>query len=198
MTNYTDLQLDALRELANIGSGTAATALSQMVGRPVDISVPSARVTSLVEAVDSVGRADEEVTGVVLPVFGSLDAVVLLVFSLGSARTLCGLLGIDADADTEMSASALSEIGNIVGCAYINAFAAMTGLELEPLPPESATDMLGAIVSSVLVGAALETDLALVLDTDLTVEGAECSFGFLLVPTAGGVDELLSRLGLGA
>ena len=195
MTNYTEIQLDALRELANIGAGTAATALSQMLGRPIDVSVPSARALSLADAVDAVGPADEEVTGVVLPVGGSLDAVVLLVFSRDSARTLCVLLGVDAD--DEMGISALSEIGNIIGCSYIGAFAAMTGLELDPMPPETATDMLGAIVSSVLLGAALDTDMALVLDTDLFVEGAECSFGFLLVPTVDGVGELLSRLGLG-
>ena len=196
MTNYTEIQLDALRELANIGAGTAATALSQLLGRPIDVSVPSARALSLADAVDAVGPADEEVTGVVLPVGGSLDAVVLLVFSQHSARTLCDLLGVDAD--DEMGISALSEIGNIIGCSYIGAFAAMTGLELDPMPPETATDMLGAIVSSVLLGAALDTDMALVLDTDLFVEGAECSFGFLLVPTADGVGELLSRLGLDA
>ena len=45
--------------------------------------------------------------------------------------------------------------------------------------------------------AALDTDVALVLDTDLIVEGSECSFGFLLVPTSDGVNELLTRLGLG-
>ena len=53
MTHYTEMQLDALRELANIGSGTAATALSAMLGRPVDISVPSARALPLAEAVEA-------------------------------------------------------------------------------------------------------------------------------------------------
>lgn len=195
MTNYTEMQLDALRELANIGSGTAATALSSMLGRPIDVSVPSARALPLAEAVDAVGPSDAEVTGVVLGVTGSLDAVVLLVFSIESAQTLCELLGVDPD--SEMAESALGEIGNIVGCSYIGAFASMTGLDLEPTPPGMATDMLGAIVASVLAGAALDTDVALVLDTDLIVEGSECSFGFLLVPTLDGVGELLSRLGLG-
>lgn len=195
MTNYTELQLDALRELANIGSGTAATALSSMLGRPIDISVPSALALPLAEAVDAVGPADAEVTGVILPVFGSIDAIVLMVFSPESANTLCELLGVEPE--SEMAVSALGEIGNIVGCAYIGAFAAMTGLELQPTPPGTATDMLGSIVSAVLAGAALETDVALVLDTDLIVEGAECSFGFLLVPSANGVNELLVRLGMG-
>lgn len=194
MTHYTEMQLDALRELANIGSGTAATALSAMLGRPVDISVPSARALPLAEAVEAVGDAEAEVTGVVLPVFGSIDAIVLLVFSPESAATLVQLLGIDPD--DELADSALCEIGNIVGCSYIGAFAAMTGLSLEPSPPSLATDMLGAIVTSVLAGAALETDVALLLDSALTVEGEECSFGFMLVPTADGVHELLTCLGM--
>ena len=194
MTNYTEMQLDALRELANLGSGTAATSLSAMLGRPVDISVPSARALPLAEAVEAVGDAEAEVTGVVLPVFGSIDAIVLLVFSPESAATLVRLLGVDPD--DELAASALCEIGNIVGCSYIGAFAAMTGLALEPSPPSLATDMLGAIVTSVLAGAALETDVALLLDSALTVEGEECSFGFMLVPTADGVHELLTCLGM--
>ncbi len=194
MTNYTEMQLDALRELANIGSGNAATSLSAMLGRPIDISVPSARALPLAEAVEAVGDADTEVTGVVLAVFGSIDAIVLLIFSPESAATLVTLLGVDPD--DEMAASALCEIGNIVGCSYIGAFAAMTGLSLEPSPPSLATDMLGAIVTSVLAGAALETDVALLLDSALTVEGEECSFGFMLVPTADGVNELLACLGM--
>src|SRR3954447_8139174 len=89
---FTTLQLDALRELANIGSGTAGTALSQMLGRSVDISVPNALVLPLAEAVDAVGAAEEDVTGVVIPLQGDLDAIVLLVFPVADAATLCGLL----------------------------------------------------------------------------------------------------------
>ena len=50
MTTFSDLQLDALRELANIGSGNAGTALSSMLGKPVDISVPTAAALPLAEA----------------------------------------------------------------------------------------------------------------------------------------------------
>jgi chemotaxis protein CheC len=74
----------------------------------------------------------------------------------------------------------------------------MTGLEMEPEPPQSATDMLGAIVASVLAGRAASDDIALVLDSDLVVEGEDCSLSFLLVPSRGGVEELLTRLGLGS
>jgi chemotaxis protein CheC len=194
-TQFNDLQLDALRELANIGSGTASTALSSMLGRSVDISVPTAAALPFADAVEAVGPAERVVTGVVIGVHGDMTATVLLLLGDGDAATLCGLLGVDP-AD-ELAASAVGEIGNIVGASYINALSAMTGLTLEPEPPQSATDMLAAIVATVLAGRATGDDLALVLDSDLTVEGEDCAISFLLVPSSGGVQELLTRLGLG-
>jgi chemotaxis protein CheC len=195
-TPFTTFQLDALRELANIGSGTAGTALSQMLGRSVDISVPNAFVLPLAEAVDAVGAAEEDVTGVVIPLQGELDAVVLLVFPVSDAATLCGLLGVEAG--TEVGLSALSEIGNILGASYVGAIAAMTGLELDLTPPQTVTDMLAAIVSTVLASRAAETDTAMILDSELQVEGEACSLGFMLLPAAGEVQEMLKRMGVDA
>ena len=195
-TPFTTFQLDALRELANIGSGTAGTALSQMLGRSVDISVPNAFVLPLAEAVDAVGAAEEDVTGVVIPLQGELDAVVLLVFPVADAATLCGLLGVEAG--TDVGLSALSEIGNILGASYVGAIGAMTGLELDLTPPQTVTDMLAAIVSTVLASRAADTDTAMILDTGLTVEGEACSLSFLLLPAAGEVQEMLKRMGVDA
>jgi chemotaxis protein CheC len=194
--HFTDLQLDALRELANIGLGTASTSLSGMLGRPVDISVPAAAALTFADAIDTLGSAEEEVTGVVLGVVGEMEGIVLLLMRVADAAGLCALLGVDAD--SEMGQSALGEIGNIVGTSYINALAQMTGLAIEPSPPQAATDMLGAIVSSVLAGVAGAEDVALVLDSDLEVEGEDCSLSFLMLPTRDGVQELLNRLGLGS
>jgi chemotaxis protein CheC len=194
--HFTDLQLDALRELANIGSGTASTSLSGMLGRPVDISVPAAAALTFADAIEMIGSPEEEVTGVVLGVVGEMEGIVLLLMRVADAAGLCNLLGVDAD--SEMGQSALGEIGNIVGTAYINALAQMTGLEIEPSPPQAATDMLGAIVASVLAGVAGAEDVALVLDSDLEVEGEDCSLSFLMLPTRDGVEELLGRLGLGS
>ena len=50
---YTDVQLDALRELANIGSGNAATALSSMLGREVDVTIPDVVALPLADAVQA-------------------------------------------------------------------------------------------------------------------------------------------------
>jgi chemotaxis protein CheC len=192
---YTELQLDALRELANIGSGTASTALSKMVGRSVDISVPNALALPFAEAVEATGPAEQEITGIVLGITGDMTGTVLLLVPPEDAAAMCRMLGVEPD--DEFALSALGEIGNVVGTSYINALAAMTGMTIEPTPPATATDMLGAIVETVLAGHAVGGDTALLLDSNLTIEGDECSISFLMVPDQGGVEELLSRLGLG-
>ena len=194
MTQYTELQLDALRELANIGSGTASTALSSMLGRSVDISVPKARALPIAEAVEAAGPVEQEITGIVLGIVGDMQGTVLLLVPPADADAMCRMLGVEPD--DEFALSALGEIGNIVGTSYINALAGMTGMDIEPTPPGTTTDMLGALVSTVLAGAAMSGDVALMLDSNLVVEGEDCSISFLLVPDQGGVEVLLARLGL--
>ena len=193
--NLNDLQLDALREMSNIGSGNAATALASMLGQSVGLHVPTALVLELADAVDAVGNPEDTVSAVIIGVFGDLDATVLLLFDPESANALCALLGVEGD--PEMALSALGEIGNILGSSYIQAMGTMTNLHMEPHPPIAMADMLGAIVASVLAVAAADTDLALLLDSKMTVDGTACKFGFLYVPSGAGVALLLDRLGLG-
>ena len=192
---YSELQLDALRELANIGSGNASIALSGMLGRAVDISVPKAQVLALAEAVHAAGDGDQVTTGVRLGIVGDLTGTVVLLVPSADADAMCRMLGVEPDDDFALSA--LGEVGNIVGASYITALAGMVGVEMEPTPPATTTDRLATIVEGVLASHAHGGGVALMLDSDLTVEGEDCSMSFLLVPDQGGVELLLSRLGLG-
>jgi chemotaxis protein CheC len=191
---YSDLQLDALRELANIGSGTAGTALSALLGKPTDINVPTVAALPVPEAVSQAGDAEALRFGVVVPIVGDLPSHVLLLVPEPDAAALCATFGLDpAGADGR---SMLAEVGNILGTSYIGALAQMTGLAIEPAPPIVVHDMLAAIVSSVLLDREDAEEVALVMDSALTVEGESCEIAFLLLPSRGGVGDLLGRLGL--
>ncbi len=191
---YSDVQLDALRELANIGSGQAAAALSQLLGRPVDISVPTAAALPLADAVAVSGDPDAPRYGILVPIIGDMDASVVLLVPEEDAVTLTSVFGLEPA--SEDGRSMLAEVGNILGTSYINVLAQMTGMGMEPAPPQVTHDMLGAILASVLLGRGDDVDVALVLDSALEVEGESCSMSFLLLPQPGGVDELLGRIGL--
>jgi chemotaxis protein CheC len=194
-SRYTDLQLDALRELANIGSGTAGTALSSLLGRPVVISVPNAAALELVDAVDAAGAPEDVVWAVVVTVHGDLEATAVLVIGDRDAAAICALLGVVPDSDT--GRSALEEVGNILVASYVGALASMTGFVLEMRPPTSARDMLGALVSTVLAARSEGRDFAIMLDSELGLEDDAISLSFMLLPTPDGVSELLHRIGLG-
>src|ERR1700759_829566 len=141
-----ELQLDALRELANIASGDAATALAKMPGTEVDLSVPNALALPRADAIAAYGASEGPVAGVVTPLEGHIEGVVLRLIPSADAETLCRLLGVVPG--TEVGESALREIGNILGASYLNALSAITGLELAPCPPRLATDTPEAIFSS--------------------------------------------------
>jgi chemotaxis protein CheC len=192
---YSDLQLDALRELANIGSGTAGTALSALLGRPVEISVPKAAALDLADAVDAAGAAEDVVWAVVVGVGGDLEATALLVVGERDAAAIGALLGVDPA--SEDGRSALEEVGNILVASYVGAVGSMTGFVLDLRPPASARDMLGAVVSTVIAARSDGRDLAIMLDSELRVERDAIALSFMLLPTPEGVDELLQRIGLG-
>jgi chemotaxis protein CheC len=191
---YSELELSAVQEIANIGTGNAATALGMLVGRQIDIGVPSVELVPLAEAAERIGPLESTVAAVLTPVRGDAPASLLLALPMPSAEVLCGLLGTDAN--SELGHSCLQEIGNILTGSYTTALVGMTGLALEPEPPLLAIDMLGAVVDTVLAMSAADADTVLFLQTAIGIEGAECSFGFLFVPQDAAVDTLLRALGV--
>jgi chemotaxis protein CheC len=191
---YTDMQLSAIQEIANIGTGNAATSLSQMIGASVDIDPPQAELVSLELATDRLGAAETPVVAVLTPVVGVAPASILLAVPFDAAASLCGMLGVDALSD--MGRSALQEIGNILTASYLTAIGSFTNLDLEPAVPMLAVDMLGAVVDGVLAMAVADADQVLFLTTSIRIEDAYCDFAFLYVPAEGSVATLLGALGL--
>jgi chemotaxis protein CheC len=193
VTAAAEARLDALKEVAHIASGGAATALSNLLARTIEIAVPSAALAPLERLTDAFTQADSPATGIVTPVRGDLDAVVVLVFPPEDAAALCRLLGVSPG--DELAASALGEVGNIVGCSYIAAIGALAGLELEPGPPTFLDGTVGGTVSA--AAGVLRGDGALVLlDSRIAIEDEHCSFDFVFVPAGGAVETLLRRLGV--
>src|SRR5436190_2360568 len=190
---FSELQRSALLEIANIGSGNAATALSQLLGKPVEIGYAEALLATLAEAADKIGAAASPSAVVDTPVAND-GGKVLLLFPDGSGEQLCELFGTRLDDD--MGRSALREVGNILASSYLNAVVEMTGMTLDPAPPTIDVDLLGSLVQRSLAGAAAG-DPTVLMRSVMTVESADASFAFLFVPQFGAVELLLDHLGVG-
>jgi chemotaxis protein CheC len=181
-------QLDAMREVANIGAGHAATALSQMTNRTIMITVPRVNVRPLEEACDTVGTPDQVIAGILMHMMGDLTGRALLLFPQRSARTLCDFLlrheiGTTQDFG-EMEQSALKEAGNILASAYLNALSDFMGMMLVPSVPSLVIDLSGAVLTSAHLNFGRDRDYAFCVETSFRVEGSTEPLGghFLLLP----------------
>src|SRR5690606_40942666 len=85
-------QLDGLREVANIGAGHAATALSQLTGRRVSIEVPEVSILRLQDVGGVVGEPDEVVSAVLMRILGDITGRTVQVFPARTAARLAGML----------------------------------------------------------------------------------------------------------
>ncbi len=194
MAEYTELQIDALREVANTGSGHAAGDLSEMLGHSFDISVPRAVVTDIEAAIDLLGGAGAEMSAVAIRVGGDVEAMLTALFSPDQAANLCMLLGIDAE--SEMGQSVLQEVGNVLACAYANVLAEMSGISFDVHPPDVLTDMLGSIVSSLVAATTMDIGSVLLIDSTIGVNDADARMSVLFVPFDDGIERLLEHLGV--
>jgi chemotaxis protein CheC len=181
-------QLDAMREVANIGAGHAATALSQMTNRTIMITVPRVNVRPIEDACDMVGTPDEVIAAILMHMMGDLTGRALLLFPERSARTLCDfLLRRELGSTTSfgvMEQSGLKEAGNILASAYLNALSDFMGMMLVPSVPSLVIDLSGAILTTAHLNFGHERDYAFCVETSFRVEGATEPLGghFLLLP----------------
>jgi chemotaxis protein CheC len=202
ITSLKTIQLDALRETANIGAGHAATALSQMTGSTIMISVPDVNVISLEAVPGQLADAEEPVAAVLMHMLGDLSGRTLLVFPKPTVMRLAELMlrrpvGTST-ALGELEASAIKEAGNILCGAYMNALSDFLGMMLLPSPPSLVIDMAGAVLSSAYAQFAGDPDRILCVECEfrLTEQALTLRGYFLLLPDPASLQVMLRALRL--
>ena len=181
-------QLDAIREVANIGAGHAATALSGMTNRTIMITVPRVYVRPLEDACDLVGTPDSVTAAVLMHMMGDLTGRALVLFPQRSAHTLCDFLFRRPMGGTTelgpMEQSGLKEAGNILASAYMIALIDFMGMMLVPSVPSLVIDLSGAVLTTAHLNFGHDRDYAFCVETSFRIEGAPEPLGghFLLLP----------------
>jgi chemotaxis protein CheC len=193
------LQIDALREVANIGAGHAATALSQMIGETIMISVPRVNVTRLDDVRPQFGTPDEPVAAVLMHMMGDLTGRTLLVFPRQTAHRIAALLlhaqGRDDDF-SDMEQSAIKEAGNILSSAYMNALSDFMGMMLIPSPPNLAIDMSSAVLTTAHLQFGTDQDLVFCVESELLLDNVDEHLRgfFLLLPDSASLHAILKAV----
>lgn len=198
--DLSNIQLDVLREIGNIGAGNAVTALAKLLDRKIDMEVPRVKILEFHEVSETLGGAEIPVVGILLKMTGDLTGNIMFILQHSAAAMLVNMLmgrPLEAEQEfSEMDISALKEIGNILTGSYLSALSALTNLKIMPSIPDLAIDMAGAILSVPAIEFGKVGDTVLYIETEFA-EGNEKVVGdFFLVPDFDTYDILLKALGV--
>ena len=198
-----EMQLDVLRELGNIGSGNAATSISAMLAKPVNISVPVINIVGYNEATEMLGGPENTLVGLLLMLDGDIRGMMMFLLEKDFAHLILNsLLGQHLksfEEVDEMGISALKEIGNIMAASYVNAISSMTGMKIDISVPDISIDMVGAMLSVPVIHYSTVSDKMIFIQDKFCggTESADNAHShILLMPEVESLNNMMEKLGI--
>jgi chemotaxis protein CheC len=188
---------DAIKEIGNIGMGHAATALSQLLGKKIHMTVPKAKILPLAELPKLVGDPSHQVAGLVFMVLGDINGKMALVLPGVSALRLADmLLRQPAGSSRVLSQdgqSAVKEAGNVLAGAYMASLNEFLKLKLLISPPLLMLGKVGGFLEGIVRGAGNATK-AICVEARFSAASEAIGVSFVLVPDAVSLKALFQAL----
>ncbi|WIV10880.1 chemotaxis protein CheC [Proteiniborus sp. MB09-C3] len=199
MNNLNSILLDVLKELGNIGSGNAATALATMIDKKVDMRVPQVKILEFKDVGEILGDSETPVVGIYFKMSDEIEGNIMFVLDIDSALNLTNMLFGRSNSKNEldeMDMSALSEVGNILSASYINSLSALTGLKLKLSVPSICVDMAAAILSVPAVQFGHIGEHVIFIETQFEEDDRLITGDLFLIPEVDSFEKILSSLGV--
>ncbi|WP_339227730.1 chemotaxis protein CheC [Oceanobacillus sp. FSL K6-2867] len=201
----TTIQKDVLREIGNIGAGNAATSLSALLNKKIEMNVPSVSIAGFDEIMELTGGSENTIVCLLFRIQGEAPGTVYLIFTIEEAEYFVSELTNDPDfslfhseQENEMALSALQEIGNIVTGSYLTALSDFTSINMKPSVPYLGIDMAGAVLTVGLLELSQISDYAIVINTEISHDGTnkDIQGNFFLLPDPESFAKIFSALGI--
>ena len=196
----TSMEIDTLRESGSIGTGNAATALSQMLGKEVRITMPEVRIMGYNEAIEWIGGPEAVTAGVLVKMVGDVGGIMLSVQKLELVNFILETMlgqGIQSYEDLEeLQQSALIEIGNIMISAFVTALSGLAGIDISLTVPAFAVDMQGAILAVPMAEYGGMSDYLMTIGGNFVCNGQVIPSHLMLSPDLRSLDFLMRKLGV--
>ncbi len=194
---YSEIELDGLKEIVNVGGGNAATSISQMINSRVDMDVPEVEVMAYDELYQKIIADDVEMHAVLSKIVGDIDGALLFVIADKSGQKIAKMmLGSDDNPSNEIIASAVTELTNILFNSFLRAIGDMLQIQLIASLPISRYDFFGAIISSAYMAFDHYDEQILVIHNEFTYNNENLDASLFLIPGEGVLDKIFKALGI--
>ena len=200
LDDLNDMHLDVLKEIGNIGSGNAASALSAMLAKPINIAVPKISILDYNTVVDSLGGPENLLVSLLFSMTDDVQGMMIFLLQKDFAHMLLNtLLGCELNSFSdmgEMELSALKEVGNIMAASYVNAISTLADLRMNISVPDICIDMAGSILSVPAIHYANISDKIIFINDEFNAEGQNASSQVLMIPDMESLEKIMKNLGL--
>ena len=191
-----DWALGALYELFASATHDASAAMCRWTNGLITVTLDQVREIALEEVSAELEIGDELLTMVVLTIGGEVGGNLILLFDNVNGRQLAAsLLGREPGTEPEWSEpekSALTETGNILGCAYVNALTRLIGTDLMPSAPYFIQDYGASVLQQAIMTQALTSDRLLLCQIGFRRKDEQLDWRVVFVPTQG-MQEAMQR-----
>lgn len=199
-TKLSNLQLDAIKEVGNIGAAHAATALSQIINRTIMINVSRFEIVAFEDISRTVGGKDSQAVVVELRVFGDVTGGILFALTRNNALYFADVLKGSSPGTTiildETDESALKEAGSILAAAYLKAMGSFLKFSLIHSVPRLFCDKMGKILEQVFQELSRRAEVVFCIETEFVESNHKIGGHFLLIPDVKSLEIMLKALKL--
>lgn len=199
--NYDDigeLALDVIQEVGSIGTGNAATAVSELLSANVRIKLPDVKIAGFNESMTMLGNPEEPVAAILVQMSGDMNGIMLFLLRMDFINAVLGtMLGktvSDYSELDELEISALTEVGNIIISSYVNALSGLAGLDIDLSVPAISINMLGGILSVPMIELGYETNKIMIISGKFILNHQQLDSSLLMLPDIRSLNKLITKL----
>lgn len=194
---YLPLQIDAMKELVNIGGGHAATSISTLINTKVDMIVPLIEIMEYEELYARIMSEDKIVYSVTTQILGNGGGVFLFALPEESANQISQMMLLNSMEKTqELIESSIKELVNIIVNSFLNAISELLNIRLMSSIPNLTIDMFGSIISSLYMAYDQYDEEVLIIKNEFFYSGNQMDAYLYFIPETGVLEKLFKAIGL--
>ncbi|MBO0429057.1 chemotaxis protein CheC [Vagococcus fluvialis] len=194
---YLPLQIDAMKELVNIGGGHAATSISSLINTKVDMIVPLIEIMEYEELYARIMSEDKIVYSVTTQILGNGGGVFLFALPEESANQISQMMLLNSMEKTqELIESSIKELVNIIVNSFLNAISELLNIRLMSSIPNLTIDMFGSIISSLYMAYDQYDEEVLIIKNEFFYSGNQMDAYLYFIPETGVLEKLFKAIGL--
>ncbi|MFX1393158.1 MAG: chemotaxis protein CheC, partial [Promethearchaeota archaeon] len=200
-------QQDILKELGNIGSGNAVTALSRLIKKKIDVNLTDVGIISFDKMSKQFGNSSQQVCGIFSNIDKPSKSTILQIFEMKPLLSLiASMTGKKSKIDPnkvknkkdldKFAVSTITEMGNIMAGHYASALGDLTGIKLMIDVPEFTMSTVGALGNFLSSELKTISEYVLIIKTMINIVDSKLSGIFIFIPDIETLEIFFKKLGL--